>query len=61
MQLDTTASLLTEKDLAKYLRVSAITLRKWRWKNEGPKFLKLGSSVRYHPDDVAAYLATLRN
>jgi transposase-like protein len=36
----------TEGDLAQRWDVSPKTLQKWRWQRHGPKFLKIGASVR---------------
>ncbi len=48
--------LLNEKELASILDIEPTTLRIWRWKGVGPQFRKIGSNVRYHPDDVTAYI-----
>ena len=50
--------LMTEKELAKYLNLSVAACRKWRTKGHGPKFLKLGSAVRYQRQDVDQWIAT---
>jgi len=52
-------NLLTEEQLAKQLSVSIASLRRWRLLNRGPKFIKVGSLVRYRPDDVERWLAEL--
>ena len=49
-------ALLSDVDLARYLGVSVATLRKWRIRRVGPKWLKLGSLVRYRLSDVHTYL-----
>lgn len=54
-----TYSLLNEQNAALLLNVSVPTLRKWRYKGRGPKFLKLGSLVRYKPSDIEQWLTTL--
>ena len=36
------------------------TLRKWRWEGKGPKFFKIGSSVRYSIEDLQNYIAKAR-
>jgi hypothetical protein len=41
---------------AERLRVEPETLRNWRWRGEGPPFLKLGRVVRYRLVDLAAWL-----
>lgn len=38
---------LREKEAAEVLGVSVKTLQSWRFYGEGPKYLKLGRSVRY--------------
>jgi len=52
-------TLLTYKDLAKYLKVSLPTINRWRKSGTGPKPLKLGKLVRYRLADVDAYLDAL--
>lgn len=41
---------------AVYLGMSVYTLRQWRFKNVGPAYAKMGSSVRYCKADLDAYL-----
>jgi len=50
------ASLLNEHDVARVTRLSVASVRRWRLLKTGPKFLRLGSAVRYRPQDVAAWL-----
>jgi predicted DNA-binding transcriptional regulator AlpA len=49
-------SLLTEIELSKHLHVSVACVRRWRLERRGPRFLKIGSLVRYRPDDVEDWL-----
>lgn len=49
--------LLSEHELAAKLNKTKDTLRNWRTKNIGPRFVKIGNSVRYRGQDVAEYLA----
>jgi predicted DNA-binding transcriptional regulator AlpA len=49
--------LLTEKDVAKSLRVSVATVRRWRTHGGGPRFCKIGASVRYRPADVSTFVS----
>jgi predicted DNA-binding transcriptional regulator AlpA len=37
------------------LGVSRFTVRSWRLKGTGPRFLKMGRAVRYRPEDVEEY------
>ena len=39
---------LTTEDLAQRLKIKPATLRYWRHKNKGPRFLKLGEGVSAH-------------
>ena len=49
-------TLMDEHELAKLLCLKVSTLRRWRWAGTGPKFIKLGASVRYDPDDIEEYI-----
>ena len=44
--------MLTSKELAERLRLSEGTLRNWRWLGKGPKWIRVGSRVRYREADV---------
>lgn len=48
--------LLNERELATACGISVLTLRKWRSLRRGPRFLKIGSLVRYRPEDVDAWI-----
>jgi predicted DNA-binding transcriptional regulator AlpA len=48
--------LLLPRDVAARLRVSEKTLTDWRSLGIGPKFLRLGRTIRYRAADVEAYL-----
>ena len=54
--MPTTINLLTECDLSERLNVSVASLRRWRLENRGPKFIKVGSLVRYRPEDLERWL-----
>ncbi|MFI9295360.1 helix-turn-helix domain-containing protein [Streptomyces gardneri] len=45
-------SLLTTTQAAEYLSVSTGTLANWRYRREGPPFVKAGKSVRYRLKDL---------
>ncbi len=47
-----TARAITEREVAERLGLSVATLRAWRHRGKGPRFLRLGRSVRYLPSDV---------
>jgi len=47
---------LTEREVAELLGLSVATLRAWRHRGKGPRFLRLGRSVRYLPADVADFV-----
>ena len=49
-------SLLHERDVARWIRVSVGTLRYWRAVGRGPRYLKVGQLVRYAPSDVTDWL-----
>lgn len=48
---------LTEEEVAARLGVSRFTVRAWRRKGFGPRFMKMGRAVRYRPEDVTDYEA----
>ena len=45
----------TDVEVAARLGVSRFTVRSWRLKGTGPRFLKMGRAVRYRPEDVDEY------
>ena len=51
--------LLTEEEVAKRLHVSLASIRRWRLERRGPQFIKIGSLVRYRPEDLESWLALL--
>jgi predicted DNA-binding transcriptional regulator AlpA len=56
MKQNLAKQLLNEHEVASTCGISALTLRKWRSLRRGPRFLKIGSLVRYRPQDVAAWI-----
>lgn len=46
---------LNQVELARRWGLSHRTLERWRWRGEGPDFMKLGGRVVYRLDDVLAY------
>jgi predicted DNA-binding transcriptional regulator AlpA len=53
---ETFERLLTERDVASLTGLSAASVRRWRALNVGPKFIRIGWSVRYRLKDVLAWL-----
>jgi hypothetical protein len=53
-------ALLNEKEAAEYLSVSVAWLRKQRLFSRSPAYHKLGGAVRYHVDDLAAFVKAAR-
>ena len=51
-----TTRALTEREVAELLGLSVATLRAWRHRGKGPRFLRLGRSVRYLPSDLADFV-----
>lgn len=47
---------LTEREVAELLGLSAATLRAWRHRGQGPRFLRLGRAVRYLPADLEHFV-----
>jgi excisionase family DNA binding protein len=52
-------TLWTEVEVAERLHISLASLRRWRLERRGPPFIKVGSLVRYKPDDLEAWMASL--
>lgn len=48
--------ILTEQELADFYRKSLVAVRKARFLGKGPKFLRIGGSIRYRRADVLADL-----
>jgi predicted DNA-binding transcriptional regulator AlpA len=48
--------LLNEYGVAKIVGLSVATIRRWRLLGQGPKYIKLNSSVRYRPEDLVHWL-----
>jgi len=51
-------SLLNEHDVSRITGLSVASVRRWRVLGQGPRFLKIGASVRYRPEDLEAFLNT---
>ena len=51
--------LVDQEFVAEYLGISTKTLEYYRWKKMGPRYLKIGSLVRYRKCDIVAYVVRL--
>ncbi len=51
-------ALLNEHDVARITGLSVASVRRWRLLRQGPKYLKIGSAVRYRREDITAWLAS---
>ncbi len=49
--------LLTERDVARLLKVSVATIRRRRLLRQPPYPVRIGASVRYTPDSIATFVA----
>jgi len=47
---------LTEREVSDLLGLSVATLRAWRHRGQGPRFLRLGRAVRYLPADLEEFV-----
>lgn len=55
--MSTTREYATPSELAEEIHVSEATLRQWRWQNQGPPYVKVGTKrVVYRRADVARWL-----
>jgi predicted DNA-binding transcriptional regulator AlpA len=54
------AKLLDPPAVADLLGVKRATLATWRWRGDGPPFVRVGSRVRYSPADLDDWLAARR-
>ena len=50
--------LLTQDEVAEYLKLSVRTVERLRVSGTGPKFLRILGSIRYRPSDVEAWQAS---
>ena len=47
---------LNEYDVARVCGLSVASVRRWRFRKKGPRYLKIGAAVRYKRQDVSAWL-----
>jgi predicted DNA-binding transcriptional regulator AlpA len=55
---NTPESLLNEHDVARITGLSVASVRRWRLLRQGPKYLKIGSAVRYKREDITAWISS---
>lgn len=54
-------ALLRQEQVAELLQLSASTLEDWRWKREGPPFIRISRGcIRYEESDIMKWLETRR-
>jgi excisionase family DNA binding protein len=51
-------TLLTAHEAATLLKLSERTLERWRVAGVGPKFVRLGRSIRYRLTEIEAHIAS---
>lgn len=49
----------TDIEVAAYLGISVSTVRRWRLTGGGPRWVRIGTSVRYPLGDLEAFVASL--
>lgn len=59
MARDLPARYLTPIDVADLLGVPVETVYQWRRKRTGPRGFRVGKHLRYDPEDVRAWVASL--
>jgi hypothetical protein len=55
-QLPVPVKAVNEKDAAVYIGLTVAYLRKARWLGKGPRFLRLGRTIRYRIEDLDEWL-----
>jgi hypothetical protein len=51
-------ALLSQREAAELLHLSVRSLERLRVMGTGPRFLRVGHSVRYRPEDIQAFVAS---
>ena len=51
---------LSEKEVSKYFGYSRSTLQHWRWKGEGPKFIKIKNKVLYPSSEIESFFGSFK-
>lgn len=50
--------LFNERDVARITGLSIASVRRWRIRRQGPRYLKIGAAVRYRPADLEMWLTS---
>ncbi len=50
---------LNEHQVAQAVGMSVASVRRWRFQNTGPRYVKIGASVRYDPVEVERWIRSL--
>jgi hypothetical protein len=58
MQTVNADEILTERGAADLLKISCRTLQAWRCAHVGPRFIRVGRSVRYRRNDLFNWIET---
>jgi excisionase family DNA binding protein len=56
MSTPTRTPLLTPTEVAKELGLPPRTVEQWRYRNLGPRYVKVGRHVRYRPADIDVWI-----
>lgn len=56
MSSTATPNLLTAAEAAERLRRTPATLRNWRWRGEGPAYVRFGNRVHYTERAIAEWI-----
>jgi predicted DNA-binding transcriptional regulator AlpA len=55
-----TIKLYSPKQVAAMLGFNKRTLNNWRYRKRGPKYLKIGNTIRYEEKDIQDFIKQLR-
>lgn len=58
-EIEIVNGMMTPQQLAAFLQVSTSTLKAWRISREGPRFARVGRSIRYKYAEVDAWVESV--
>lgn len=58
--MDTQSRFLTEYEVSRLIGFKLPTLRNWRFLRKGPRYRKIGRSVRYAIEDVMQFMNSIK-